>query len=82
MNRYDYLKEKAAKAGLHLLKSNYDPSVDAEVYALGSGKHWVGLSMSGLEILQNATDANIKDFMDARFNDSMKSLRKFSAAQN
>ena len=80
IDRHAYLKDKAAGVGLDLIKAPYSVNQDAEVYVLGGGKHWVGVSMSGLELLQNATEASIKNLMDARFNASLQTLNKFSAA--
>ena len=85
IDRYAYLKEKAAAIGLQLLKSPDAPPSVSEVYILGDGQqggqHWVGLSMSGLELLQNAAaEASIKDLMDERFNASLQTLKKYSAA--
>ena len=78
IDRYEYLKHKAEAVGLQLMKATSQPSQGYEIFLLGNTDACAGLSMWGLDSLQNASDDKIRDLMDARFNASLKTFRKFS----
>jgi hypothetical protein len=77
-----YVKDKIEKhePKLHLYGAPpYDLQGEADsivfVVSRDINREWaVAVSISGLETLQNSTEEAIKDLIDARFNNAMKTL--------
>jgi hypothetical protein len=71
-----YLRQKAKEANCRLMGPDFKVNQDALVFVLkkdGINGH-AAVSLSGLEMLQNATDESIKDLINTRFANALKTL--------
>ena len=72
----EYLRQKAKEANCRLIGPNFKVNQDALVFVIkknGVNGH-ASVSLSGLEMLQNATDESFKDLINTRFVDALKTL--------
>jgi hypothetical protein len=77
-NLRDYVYLKANKLGLRIHVEH--PSLGPHVYVMSKNKdrrHAAALSISGIEQLQNANPAQMKDLIDSRFENLLFMLDGF-----
>ena len=73
-----YLRQKAKESGCRLIGPDFKVNRDALVFVVkkdGTKGHAV-VSLSGLEMIQNATDESVKDLINTRFGNALKTLLK------